>query len=181
MRITVCPRFQDQIRRLLWLSESKNGFYFGIYNGFVDSHASYHQDGTRHWRTAKSYHQRWKDSPLAEFSGYKQLAHSVIPPNYLTSDWLVPHILPSRNELVQVFDHELFGLNSSIALDFWLSDEESQSRLLAATGHIMKRRTAYRIVSELSSGLDFFPNLKFTLLVWSALVTEPLEQLGVEA
>jgi len=154
---------KDESRRIVWLTESKSGIYVGLFSGQVDSHSSYHQDGTRHWRIKDEYHQRWKDVPLRTFTGAKQLQHgnmSLLPPLELKG----PRHLPSgRDEVLLVPATDALGF-SDLALDVWLSDKTS-ARMLERLMESVHTRTGSRVVAERRWGLDSFPNLLLGLSV----------------
>ena len=163
MRALVCLETEGDPCRVAWLSESRAGIYIGICSGVVDAHASYHQDGTRHWHINKTHHQRWKDVPLRDFVGARQLQHgamSLTPTRELA--W--PRQPPSaRDELVLVPAAATAGF-CDLALDIWLADHSS----LGPAGHLLDavhRRPGTRVVTEKAWQLESFPHLYLAVSV----------------
>jgi len=166
MRSFVCFSSSKDTHRVLWASESKSGLYVGLFNGSVDTHYSYHQDGTRHLRIARSHHQRWKDAPLSSHSGVKQLMHGHIPISQAETERRPKHSSAAREDLILVQDTQFSGF-SSMAVDVWLADSRNEPSLrqISETAHL---RSGYVVVSSRTWDLDCFPNLKFTIAVWAA-------------
>lgn len=164
MRVIVGLKQGDECFRLLWISESRSGIYIGHFTGVVDVHSSYHQDGTRHSRIAKSHHQRWKDVPLKSHSGVKQLLHISISTKAPHDRW--PSVASDRDELL-VLNGAQFADYDTLAVDAWLSDAGSESTL--------ERRAAYthhhlgfHHISLSTWHLSHFPNFLFALSFWAA-------------
>ena len=54
MRYFVCHKFQDNIYRQLWITESKSGIFIGVFGTTEDRHLSYHANGTKHFAFHKA-------------------------------------------------------------------------------------------------------------------------------
>jgi hypothetical protein len=168
MRALVCLESPEATHRVLWLSESKGGIYVGAFNQVVDTHSSYHQDGTRHFRVANSHHQRWKDVPLSDHSGVKQLLHSSIPLQEANTHQWPTHTSTVRDEILLITRDQFVGYNT-MAVDVWLADCGSDAALtdLSQTAHL---RHGYVAVLAKSWGLKSFSNLKLAISIWAAHV-----------
>jgi hypothetical protein len=164
MRVIVGFEAPPESFRVMWLSESRSGIYVGQFMGAVDIHASYHRDGTRHTRIGKSHHQRWKDVPLSSFSGVKQLQHGSIPIQGISHR--CPRVPSVRDELITLDSSQFIGYDT-LAVDFWLSDADSGSKLnhVAEHAHL---DTGFHHISYSSWTLSSFPNLAFAVSFWAA-------------
>ena len=171
MRVIIGLKQGDECFRLLWLSESRSGIYIGHFNGVVDVHSSYHQDGTRHSRIAKSHHQRWKDVPLKCHSGVKQLLHSSISTEAPHDRW--PSVVSARDELIVLNSSQLAGYDT-LAVDAWLSDTSSESTLERRARHT-HQQLGFHHISLSTWHLSYFPDLLFALSFWAANTHAPVE------
>lgn len=171
MRAIVGLQHPGEIFRLLWLSESKSGIYVGYFNGVVDTHVSYHRDGTRHFRIAKSHHQRWKDVPLNDHVGVKQLLHSSISAHAKHDPW--PRITSPRDETILLDSRQLSGYDT-LAVDTWLSDTGNESMLTrrAEQAHL---ESGFRHISLSNWRLSSFPHLLFAISFWGGNTHVPVE------
>jgi hypothetical protein len=126
VKTAICLREGDKVFRLLWLSESKAGVYIGIFSDTVDVHQSYHTDGTRHTRIGATHVQRWKDVPLASYSGFKQLAHlGFSAPTAISQQSWPSHRSNSAWDSVETIGVSAFERDEHLAIDVWLGDQDS--------------------------------------------------------
>ena len=172
MRTTLCVRVAGQVYRILWMSESKKGIYVGVFNNLVDSHMSYHQDGTRHWRVAKVYHNRWKDVPLSLHVGIKQLNHSSISILPECFQYWSKHVPIRRNETVIVLDEHQFYGHDTLAVDVWLTDVASETVLLKRLAQTISDSPAFVVIAELIFGLENYENQKLAIMLRAARITD---------
>ena len=125
MRIALCVRHEKTIFRLVWINESKAGIYIGTLGAQEDSHASYHQDGTRHTKIGYEYHNRFSDIPIASHTGFKQLGHYSLS---LTKNWFNAKTIytgDDKTESIVLLDQPLFYDRDTLALDVWMTDRAS--------------------------------------------------------
>jgi hypothetical protein len=171
MRVIVGLEGPEERFRLLWLSESRSGIYIGYFTGTVDVHSSYHQDGTRHSRIAKSHHQRWQDVPLRSHSGVKQLLHASIPIHNRHDLW--PRVASARDELI-ILNHSQFAGYDTLAVDALLASTNNDSDLNRFPEHAHEEY-GFHHISQSTWSLSFFPNLVFALSFWAANTHAPVE------
>lgn len=171
MRVIVGLKRGEDCFRLLWLSESRSGIYVGHFTGLIDIHSSYHQDGTRHTRIAKSHHQRWTDVPLNSHSGVKPLIHGSIQVNAPHDRW--PIVASARDEFIVLNDSDLAGYDT-LAVDAWLSDAGNESALKRCAEHA-HRELGFRHITHSTWQLSCFPNLLLAISFWAANTHVPIE------
>ncbi len=172
MRIALCIRYQQQMFRLIWINESKNGIYVGVLGAQQDSHVSYHQDGTRHVRLGSEYHNRFSDTPIASHKDVKQLDHFSLS---LTKNWFnskTAYAGDEKTESLVLLDERLLYNKDTLALDVWLLDRASELKLLDTVARLIASDPSFQVVAELVSALDNFPDHKIALTLRSARVRE---------
>jgi hypothetical protein len=54
MRAIIATDFASQLRKLLWITENNSGVSAGIYDKEADPHATYHVDGTHHFKVKRA-------------------------------------------------------------------------------------------------------------------------------
>jgi hypothetical protein len=172
MRLALCIRYQQKIFRLLWINESRSGIYVGVLGREADSHASYHRDGTRHFKRGSEHHTRFSDTPIASHKGPKQLGHFSLP---LTTDWFnekTAYAGEEKTETVVLLDEQVLHDNDTLALDVWLLDRASESELLDAVARLIATQPNFNIVAELVLSLENFPAHKIALTLRSARIRQ---------
>jgi hypothetical protein len=178
MRVAFCTRHGSSIHRLVWGGESKAGFYVGVLGAREDSHASYHTDGTRHVRIGSQYHNRFADTPINEFQGFKQLDHFSLS---LTKTWFNSKTLyagDEKTESVVLLDEKLLQDKDTLALNVWLTDRKSEQDLLAVTAKGLASDPRFTLVGEFVASLDNFPEHKVAFGLCSARVRDvPAQEL----
>jgi hypothetical protein len=170
MRIALCFRRNDNIHRLVWITESKNGIYLGIQGAKQEIHISYHQDGTRHAKLGTDYHNRFSDVQIASHKGVRQLHHVSLP---ITKEWFTTGTAYSgenKTESLFLLDEALFRDRDTLALDVWLLDRASEQELFRTVGRLIKFDPAFHIITEIVASLDSFPEQKIALTLRSARV-----------
>ncbi len=178
MRIALCTRHGSSIYRLVWVGESKAGIYVGVLGAQEDSHASYHTDGTRHVRIGSEYHNRFADTPIKKFKGFRQLDHFSLS---LTKNWFNAKTLyagDEKTESVVLLDEKLLQDKDTLALDVWLTDRKSEQDLLAVTAKGPASDPKFTLVGEFVASLENFPDHKVALGLCSARVRDvPVQEL----
>lgn len=172
MRVALCVRRQKSIYRLVWLGESKAGIYVGVLGAQEDSHVSYHTDGTRHVKIGDEYHNRFADTPISEFKGFKQLDHFSLS---LTKDWFNAKSLyagDAKTESIVLVDEQLLAGKDTLALDVWLTDRKSEQDLLNITATGPASDPKFTLVSEFLASLENFPEHKVAISLCSARIRD---------
>ena len=170
MRIALCFRRSDNIHRLIWITESKNGIYLGIQGAKQEFHISYHQDGTRHAKVGSDYHNRFNDVQIASHKGVRQLHHVSLP---ITKAWFTTETAYSgdnKTESLFLLDEALFRDRDTLALDVWLLDRSSERELFGTVGKLINSDPAFQIITEIVASLDGFPEQKIALTLRSARI-----------
>lgn len=170
MRVLVLLKLGGVSHRVLWASESRSGIYMGVFTDRVDTHFSYHADGVRHIRIAKSHHRRWRDVPLASHVGFKQLLHSSITLQSEPRPW--PIQAPSARDEVLCLDESSFLGYDSLAVDMWLSDFASKAAL-GNTARGVHARHGFKYISHRVWHLQNFSGLLFAMGFWAASTSVP--------
>jgi hypothetical protein len=172
MRIALCVRSGNQLFRLVWITESKNGIYLGILGREQEVHVSYHQDGNRHAKLGDEYHIRFKEAPITDHEGWKHLGHLSLP---LTKESFKPKMAYSgdaKTESLLVLDERLLWNKDTLALDYWLFDRTSEPELLDIVARVLASNSDFQVLAELVCSLDNFPDHKIALTLRSARVRE---------
>jgi hypothetical protein len=170
MRIALCFRRNDNIHRLVWITESKNGIYLGIQGAKQEVHISYHQDGTRHAKLGTDYHNGFSDVQIASHKGVRQLYHVSLP---ITKAWFTTGTAYSgdnKTESLFLLDEVLFRDRDTLALDVWLLDRSSERELFGTVGKLINSDPAFQIITEIVASLDGFPEQKIALTLRSARI-----------
>jgi hypothetical protein len=161
----------------LWLSESRAGIYYGIFATDFDVHQSYHTDGTRHMRVGKEHHQRFRDLPLAQHKGSKQLTHHGLGPDGADAPFR-PHHQTSRGfDSVEIIDKSALLDSERLAVEIWLSDHDSLGRLDAQLNARSSAWPDCRLIFTSSLRLTHFPGLWISAVVIG--MTDPNESSAV--
>jgi hypothetical protein len=131
---------------------------------------SYHADGIRHTRIAKTHHQRWQDVPLINHTGFKQLLHGNIP---LRSQPRLGSLkaASARDDVICLEERYFLG-HDSVAVDVWLSDTASKSALDRAAQSVHSRH-GFKFVAHKAWRLQSFPSLVFAMSFWAASTSVP--------
>jgi hypothetical protein len=170
MRIALCFRRSDNIHRLIWITESRNGIYLGFQGAKQEFHISYHQDGRRHAKVGSDYHNRFNDVQIASHKGVRQLHHVSLS---ITKKWFTAETAYSgdnKTETLFLLDEALFRNQDMLALDIWLIDRASEQELFGTVGRLIKSDPAFKIITEIVASLDSFPEQKIALTLRSARI-----------
>jgi hypothetical protein len=172
VRISICFRWNSQIYRLVWITESRDGVYLGLLGGQEEFHVSYHQDGTRHSKIGSEYHNRFSDAPIAAFTGFKLLDHVSLS---MSPEWFTAataYAGDEKTETLFVLDESLFRNRDTCMVDVWLCDRPSERSLLEAIGRTVSGEASFHIASETLLALDNFPNHKLGVTLRMAKIRQ---------
>lgn len=172
MRSSICFRRDRRIYRLVWITESRNGIYVGLLGGQQEFHVSYHQDGTRHAKVGSEYQNRFSDTPIAAYAGFKQLDHISLS---MSPEWFgaaTEYAGDEKTETVFVLDESLFRACDTCAVDVWLCERSSETGLLDAIGRMLSSEPSFQIATEAFIALDNFPNHKLGVTLRTAKIRQ---------
>jgi hypothetical protein len=178
MKTAICWRDNARVSRLLWLSESRGGLYYGIFNSAVDVHQSYHTDGVRHTRIGKAHHQRFVDLPLANHKGTRQLTHQGLGPLSPGAASWPKHESSHAFDSVEIIDRSALIGAERLAVEIWLSDHDSLGNLDTRLDLISRTFDFSRLLFTSTLKLSHFSGLWLSAVVLA--MSEPtVDQLSV--
>jgi len=172
MHIALCVRYRKAVYRLIWLTESKAGFYVGLLGAEEDTHASYHQDGTRHTKIGTDHHNRFSDTPINTFAGFNQLDHFSLS---LTKNWFnskTEYLGDMRTESIVLIDERMLINKDTLVLDVWLTDRGSEMSLLQTIQTHLISDPKFSVVGQFVLALVHFPGHKVALTLRSARIRD---------
>src|SRR5260221_5380491 len=136
MRGSICVERGGCLYRLVWLSESRAGLYYGQLGSDRDHHVSYHTDGIRHFRSGDSTYHEFLDVALAESRGIRQLLSANVA---LSLEWLnatTSYVASRVGETRVVLPEEQLVDCDSLLIDHYLMDQPSEGDFRAFAARV---------------------------------------------
>ncbi len=92
MRKTIISEIDGDLKKLVWVMESKEGVYMGFYGLVKDTHQSYHKSGIVHDKRGSRYFPTYKGTPISEITEFAgahccSISFDLFKSEYNTGDY----------------------------------------------------------------------------------------------
>ena len=173
MRIALCFRSSGVLHRLIWVNESSTGIFYGFLGAGQDVHLSFHQDGVQHIKMGDEYHGMGQFDPIREWRGVRQLSSTSISVSHQRFSTATAYQGDKSTETVLALDDRLFYGDARCTMDFWLLDRGSEPRLLEMVGRHLVNDLSHRMILEVVTSLDNYPDHKLGITLRALTPSSP--------
>jgi hypothetical protein len=170
MRAIICTDYSSHLRKLIWLTEYRTGISAGIYERETNPHATYHMDGTYHYklthrgRTVKMLPPEQK-VPLVAITAKEQLLGTG---EFYTDDTMnrLPLFTPdSRVDIVVVLGQSVFRNIRFAAFNSHILHRNHESAFFT-DAYSTYENGSFTLVAVNVFSLDLFPDHKVGVIVY---------------
>lgn len=170
MRAIICTDFSGHLRKLIWVTECKNGISIGLYDSSdADPHATYHVDGTYHCKiTQRGQTFKFapeKKTPLESISAKEPLLGTAA---FYSEDTMsrLPVFLPDgRADNTVILSQSVFSGIRCAAFAGYILHRNYESDFLD-DAYSDYENDSFMLVSVNVFGLETFPEHKVGIIVY---------------
>jgi hypothetical protein len=126
----------------------------------------------RHTKIGSEYLLPSNDVAIAAWRGVRQLQHLSLS---ISKEWFsaaTAYAGDTKTETIVLLDESVFDGADTCAIDVWLLDRSSESKLFAMSGRQPPHRKGNRLIAEVVAALDAFPDHKIGLTMRAPLTRE---------
>ena len=170
MRAIICTDYSGHLRKLIWLTENKTGISAGICERDTDPHATYHVDGTYHYKlmhhglTVKLSPPEQK-VPLASITAKEQLLGTAA---FYADDTMsrLPLFTPDgRADTMVILGQSVFSNIHCAAFNSYILHRNHELAFLS-DAYSSYENASFMMVAVNVFGLEFFPDHKVGMIVY---------------
>jgi hypothetical protein len=168
VRVCICSRSGNDIRRVAWVSESVGGIFLGYYGPSVEHHHSIHTDGHRHLRTldGKDLLPPAKGKPISEIGPWIQLLNASIslPP---TESRSAAFSLGEKADVLAMVDTPTAAEPERVSLNYYLLQRSEEEEFLRKMVHWPKSASSspHELTLCVTGTLEHFPSHKVAITI----------------